>query len=45
MQSSDNLKHFLLEDFNSDSEGTIKIIDEAVAANVIQSVIFNCKVA
>ena len=44
-QNSDNLKHFLLKDFNYDCEDAIKLIDEALAANIIKSVIFNGKVA
>ena len=44
-QNSDNLKHFLLKDFNCDCEDAIKLIDEALAANIIKSVIFNGKVA
>ena len=44
-QSPDNLKHFLFEDLHYDIEDPIKLIDEAVVANVIKSVIFNCKVA
>ena len=44
-QSPDNLKHFLLKDFNCDSEDAIKLIDEALAANVIKSLIFNGKVS
>ena len=44
-QSPDNLKHFLLKDFNCDSEDAIKLTDEALAANVIKSLIFNGKVS
>ena len=44
-QNPDNLKHFLLKDFNCDCEDAIKLIDEALAANVIKSVIFNGKVS
>ena len=44
-QNPDNLKHFLLKDFNCDCEDAIKLIDEALAANIIKSVIFNGKVA
>ena len=43
-QNPDNLKHFLLKVFNCDCEDTIKLIDEALAANVTKSVIFNGKV-
>ena len=44
-QNPDNLKHFLLKDFNCDCEDAIKLIDEALAANIIKSVIFNGKMA
>ena len=44
-QNPDNLKHFLLKDFNCDCEDAIKLIDEAFAANVIKSVIFNGKMS
>ena len=44
-QNPDNLKHFLLKDFNCDCEDAIKLIDEALAANIIKSVIFNGKTA
>ena len=44
-QNTDNLKHFLLKDFNCGCEDAIKLIDEALAANVIKSVIFNGKVS
>ena len=44
-QNPDNLKHFLLKDFNCDCEDAIKLIDEALAANIIKSVIFNGKAA
>ena len=37
------MKHFLLKDFNCDCEDAIKLIDEALAANIIKSVIFNGK--
>ena len=43
-QNPDNLKHFLLKDFNCDCEVAIKLIHEASAA-VIKSVIFNGKVS
>ena len=43
-QNPDNLKHFLLKDFNCDCEDAIKLIDEALAANVLKFVIFNGKV-
>ena len=44
-QNPDNLKHFLLKDFNCDCEDAIKLIDETLAANVIKSVIVNGKVS
>ena len=44
-QNPDNLKHFLMKDFNYDCEKTIKLIDEAMVANITKSVIFNGKVA
>ena len=44
-QSSDNLRHFLMNDFNYDCEEAMKLIDEAIVANIIKSVIFNGKIA
>ena len=44
-QNPDNLKHFLLKDFICDCEDTIKLTDEALAANIIKPVIFNGKAA
>ena len=44
-QNLDNLKHFLLKDFNCDCEDAIKLTDEALAANVVKFVIFNGKVS
>ena len=44
-QNPGNLKHFLLKDFNHDCEDAIKLIDEALAANVIKSVMVNGKVS
>ena len=38
-QNPDNLKHFLMKDYNC--EKAIKLIDKAVVANIIKSVIFN----
>ena len=43
-QNPDNLKHFLLKDYNCDCEDAIKLIHEASAA-VIKSVIFSGKVS
>ena len=44
-QNPDNLIHFLLKDINCDCEDAIKLIDEALAANIIKSVIFDGKAA
>ena len=44
-QNPDKLKHFSLKDFNCDCEDAIKLIDEALAVNIIKSVIFNGKAA
>ena len=44
-QNPDNLKHFVWKDFNCDCEDAIKLIDEALVANVIKLVIFNGKIA
>ena len=41
----DNLKHFLLKDFNCDCEDAIKLIDKDLAANMINPVIYNGKLA
>ena len=44
-QNSDNLKHFLMKDFNYDCKEPIKLIDESIVANIIKSIIFIGKVA
>ena len=44
-QNTDNLKHFSMKNFNYNCETAIKLIDEAIVANIIKSVIFDCKVA
>ena len=44
-QNPDNLKHFLMKDFNYDCEKATKLIDEATVANITKSVIFSGKVA
>ena len=44
-QNPDNLKHFLMKDFQYDCEKDMKLIDKAIVANIIKSVIFNGKVA
>ena len=44
-QNPDNLKHFLMKDFNYDCEKGTKLIDEAIVANITKSVIFSGKVA
>ena len=45
VQNPDNLKHFLMKYFNYDCEKAMKLIDEAIVANIIKSIIFNGKVA
>ena len=44
-QNPDNLKHFLIKDFNYNCEKAMKLTDEAIVANIIKSVIFNVEVA
>ena len=44
-QNPDNLKHFLMKDFDYDREKARKLINEAIVANIIKSVIFNGEVA
>ena len=44
-QNQDNLRHFLMKDFNYDCEEAMKLIDEAIVVSIIKSVIFNSKVA
>ena len=44
-QNPDNLKDFLMKNFNLDCEKAMKLIDEAIVANIIKSLIFNGKVA
>ena len=44
-QNPDNLVHFLTKDFGCEVEDTKNLIEEALVANVIKSVIFNNKVA
>ena len=44
-QNPDNLKHFLMKDFNFDCAKASKLIDEAIIANITKSVIFSGKVA
>ena len=44
-QNPDNLKHFLMKDFNYNCEKATKLIDEAIVANITKSVIFSGKVA
>ena len=44
-QNPHNMKHFLMKDFNYDCKKAMKLIDEAIVANIIKSVIFNGKVA
>ena len=40
-QNPDNLKYFFMKDFNYDREKATKLIDEAIVANIIKSVILN----
>ena len=42
-QSPDNLTRFLIKDFGYEKEDADKLIEEAICANVIKSVIFNGK--
>ena len=44
-QNPDNLKHFLMKDFDFNCEDSENLIEEALAANTIKSVIFNDKTA
>ena len=44
-QNPDNLRHFFMKNFNYDREEAMKLINEAIVANIIKSVIFNGKVA
>ena len=44
-QNPDNLKDFLMKNFNLDCEKAMKLIDEAIVANIIKSVICDGKVA
>ena len=44
-QDPDNLRNFLMKDFNYDCEEAMKLIDEAIVANIIKSAIFNGKIA
>ena len=44
-QNPDNLKHFLMKDFNYDCAKASRLIDEAIIANITKSVIFSSKVA
>ena len=43
-QNPDNLKYFFMKDFNYDREKATKLIDEAIVASIIKSVISNGKV-
>ena len=44
-QNPDNLRNFLMKDFNYDCEEAMKLIDEVIVANIIKSAIFNGKIA
>ena len=44
-QNPDNLKQFLMKDFNYECEEEMKLIDEAINTNIIKSITFNGKVA
>ena len=44
-QKQDDLKHFLIKDFSYDCGKSMKLIDEAIVANITKSVIFNGNVA
>ena len=44
-QNPDNLTRFLIKDFGYEKEDADKLIEEAICANVIKSVIFNGKVS
>ena len=44
-QNPDNLKKFLMKDFNYECEEAMKLIDEAINTNIIKSITFNGKVA
>ena len=44
-QNPDNLTRFLIKDFGYEEEDADKLIEEAIRANVIKSVIFNGKVS
>ena len=44
-QNPDNLKQFLMKDFNYECEEAMKLIDEAINTNIIKSTTFNGKVA
>lgn len=43
-QNPYNLKHFLIKDLNHDCEEAMKLMDGAIVANIIKSLIFNDKV-
>ena len=44
-QNPDNLRDFLMKDCNYDFEEAMKLIDEAIVANIIKSFVLNGKVA
>ena len=44
-QNPDNLKYFLMIDFNYNCEKAMKLIGEAIVANIMKSIIFIGKVS
>ena len=44
-QNPDNVLHFLMKDYDYQNEDAKNLIEEALVANAIKSVIFNGKVA
>ena len=43
VQNAENLRHFLMKYFTFDRDKDMKLIDEAIAANIVKSPIFNSK--
>ena len=41
-QNPDNVLHFLMKDYDYQNEDAKNLIEEALVANAIKSVIFNC---
>ena len=44
-QNQDNLKSFLVKDYEYSPELAENLIDEAVQANIVKSIMFNCKIS